>query len=56
MPKTTLSAIVVCPNRISTRHSYGEFAVRCAFLTRAGYGAGISGRIRALYAELALEI
>jgi hypothetical protein len=36
VPKTTLSAIVVCPNRISTRHSYGEFAVRCAFLTRAG--------------------
>lgn len=36
MPKTTLSTIVVCPNRISTRHSYREFAVRCAFLTRAG--------------------
>ena len=36
VPKTALSVIVVCPNRISTRHSYGEFAVRCAFLTRAG--------------------
>ena len=39
MPKTTLSAIVVCPNRISTRHSYGEFAVR-ARSHPCRYGAG----------------